>query len=120
METENKKVVASHVGTSSLHLACFIATVGGKLVKVEQGPDKTRDGKLLTRWDFNSTPEIDQAMALWQAQPDKIREKLGKENMVMKDWGGMNFGERASVVDIMTAFSHNLRHFIGHTHGVGI
>lgn len=93
--------VASVLITSSTHLADFLATCGCKIQQVESGPERTPDGRPVCKWVFEESQTAKEIMVLWKNPPTTAR-----------DWEHLNHEERCIVINMVTAFSDNLYHFI--------
>lgn len=93
--------VASVLVTSSTHLACFMATCGCEIQQITSGPERTPDGRPVVKWVFNETPTATEIMLGWKKPPTNAR-----------DWEHMNPEEKLVTLNIVTAFSDNLFHFI--------
>lgn len=98
---EEGQVVASFLTTQSTHLADFLATCGCSIQQVVRGPERTPDGKPVCKWVFPDTAMATEIMMLWKNPPKNSR-----------DWEQLTFEEKQIVVNFVTAFSDNLRHFI--------
>lgn len=99
------------VFTTSLHEACFIGTVTGERGACMDTPAKTPGGQTQKRWAFKSTPEVDEAKALWCSIS---LPAFGTP----KDWtdAAMSADEKKAIVNIVTAFAANLRVYLKDVH----
>jgi hypothetical protein len=93
--------IAAVLITSSTHLADFLATCGCPIQQVTSGPERTPDGRPVVKWIFEETSTAREIMLMWKNPPRDSR-----------DWEHLNPEEKAVVVNIVTAFSDNLFHFI--------
>lgn len=97
------------VFTKSLHEACFIGTVTGQRGECQDTGTSTAGGAPQKRWVFKSTPEVDEAKALWGS--------LGLPAFgTPKDWPAMNLDEKKAIVNVVTAFAANLRVYLKDVH----
>jgi hypothetical protein len=101
MSSQEGQVVASVLVTGSTHLADFLATCGCKIQQTTSGPERTPEGRPVVKWVFDESPTATEIMALWKNPPDNSR-----------DWEQLSFEEKQIVINFVTAFSDNLRHFI--------
>lgn len=101
MSNQAEQVIASVLVTPSTHLADFMATCGCQIQQVVSGPERTPDGKPVVKWVFPETTTATEVMVLWKKPPKDSR-----------DWDQLTFEEKQIVVNFVTAFSDNLRHFI--------
>lgn len=99
----------SFVTTSNLHLATLLATCGCTPISKVKMQAKTPAGDPLTQWTFKSDAVADEVMALWQ-NPGKFRK--GRALEACRDWEQMTHEERAMAVNVLAAFTSNLRHFL--------
>ena len=93
--------VASVLVTQSTHLADFLATCNCPIQQVVRGPERTPDGRPVCKWVFPETGTATEIMLLWKDPPKDTR-----------DWDQLSFDEKRIVINFVTAFSDNLRHFI--------
>jgi hypothetical protein len=92
--------VAAVLVTSSTHLADFLATCGCQIQQILSGPERTPDGRPVTKWVFYETQTAKEIMVLWKNPPQTAR-----------DWEHLSAEERGIVINMVTAFSDNLYHF---------
>jgi hypothetical protein len=93
--------VAAVVVTSSTHVADFLATCGCQIQQVISGPERTPDGKPVVKWVFEETQTAKEIMVLWKNPPKDAR-----------DWEHLSHEEKCIVINMVTAFSDNLYHFV--------
>ena len=91
----------SFVLTPSTHLAAFLGTCGCQPVTIKRGPEKTGLGTPVVKWVYTGTPKSEQIMLMWR-----------KPNKEARDWDALNDEEKEIVINFLTAFSENLRHFL--------
>jgi hypothetical protein len=101
MSNQDGQVVAQVLCTSSTHLADFLATCGCPIQQVLTGPERTPDGRPVVKWVFPENSTATEIMVLWKNPPKDTR-----------DWEQLSFEEKQIVINFVTAFSDNLRHFI--------
>jgi len=101
MSEQVGEVLASVVVTPSTHLADFMATCGCEIQQVLYGPERTQDGRPVAKWVFEESVTAKQIMIMWKNPPTDSR-----------DWEHLTDEERGIVVNMVTAFSDNLFHFI--------
>lgn len=101
MSEQAGTTVASVVVTPSTHLANFLATCGCEIQHVVTGPERTPDGRPVVKWVFQDTRTAEEIMVGWKNPPKDA-----------PDWEHLTPRERDIVINMVTAFSDNLHHFI--------
>jgi hypothetical protein len=85
----------------STHLAAFMATADCKLVTIKKGPERTNLNTPVTKWVYQGGDKAEEIMMRW-ARPNKES----------RDWDHLTNEEKDIVINHLTAFSDNLRHFL--------
>ena len=93
--------VADSIITNSVHLATFLGTMGCKPVQIHKGPERTQLGYPITKWEFENDGRAEEIYGMW-----------GKPSAVAPSWETYPDEVKQLVIDIITAHSDNLRHFL--------
>lgn len=101
------------VSTSNLHLATLLATVGAQPQQIIQDGGVTPEGNPLTRWVFKADGLAEETIAFWN-NPGKYRN--GRDVLPIRDWEQMTHEERSMAINVVAAFTSNLKHFVKHVH----
>ena len=93
--------VADSIITNSVHLATFLGTMGCKPVQIHKGPERTQLGYPITKWEFENDGRAEEIYGMW-----------GKPSATAPSWETYPDEVKQLVIDIITAHSDNLRHFL--------
>lgn len=93
--------IANQIQIQSTHLSAFLATMGCKPIMVNRGPERTAQGNPIAKWVFDVDDKLREIVKMW-ANP----------NAEAADWEQMTYEQREIVINIVNAFSDNLKHFL--------
>jgi hypothetical protein len=91
----------SFISLQSTHLSAFLATCECNPTGLLKGPEVTAMGNQVTKWHFKVTPMLEEIVKRWRHPKTEAR-----------DWGQLSDEEKDVVINFITAFSDNLKHFL--------
>ncbi len=102
--SDAKSIPFSFVSTPNLHLATMLGTAGCKPLQIAKGPERTSTGVPQVKWLYEDNRAAEEIMAMWK-----------NPNTKAKAWEQLTKDEKDIVVNFVTAFAANLKHYLGHT-----